>query len=98
MADIETAQQRHLSLQKPNTLLVYFFGDRSFGWFGTDTLEPFEENFAKYSKQRAKNQVLNVEELLVAALLRPDCLLDTVSCQHSTVTATGAIPGHAFVS
>lgn len=50
MADTAHARDRHLSLQKPGTLLVYFFGDQSFGWFGTDTLEPFGPNFDKYSR------------------------------------------------
>lgn len=56
VADNKLARQRHLSLQKPNTLLVFFFGDRSFGWFGADMLEPFQDQFDKYSKQKAKNQ------------------------------------------
>ena len=51
-----------MSLQKPGTLLVYFFGDQSFGWFGMDTLEAFGPNYDKYSrgketKSKARIQV-----------------------------------------
>lgn len=57
VADPEKAAERHLALRKPSTLLVYFFGDRSFGWFQPDTLAPFEELFEQLSKVKTKQAV-----------------------------------------
>lgn len=54
VADPDKAAERHLAIRKPNTLLIYFFGDRSFGWFQPDTLAPFEELFDQLSTVKTK--------------------------------------------
>lgn len=57
MADPDKAAERILAIRKPGTLLVYFFGDGSFGWFQPDTLAPFEQLFEQLSKTKTKQAV-----------------------------------------
>lgn len=57
VADPDKAAERHLAIRKHNTLLIYFFGDRSFGWFQPDTLAPFEELFDQLSTVKTKQAV-----------------------------------------
>ena len=57
VADPDKAAERHLAIRKPDTLLIYFFGDRSFGWFQPDTLAPFAEHFDQLSKVKVKKAV-----------------------------------------
>jgi PWWP domain len=74
-ADPEKAAEKTLAIRKPGTLLVYFFGDASYGWFQPETLAPFEPLFEQLSKVKTKQQVL-----LLLTVLRLHM------CQHFGLT------------
>ena len=57
VADPEKAAEKTLAIRKPGTLLVYFFGDASYGWFQPETLAPFEPLFEQLSKVKTKQPV-----------------------------------------
>lgn len=50
--DVATAPPHTLEIRKPNTTLVSFFGDASFGWFTAETLTPFEKDRERLLAQK----------------------------------------------
>ncbi|KAJ3702018.1 hypothetical protein LUZ61_005723 [Rhynchospora tenuis] len=88
---------RHTEGRKPNSVLVAFFGDSSYGWFDPSELIPFSPHFSDLSTQANYKSFVNAVSEASDEVSRRGALAVTCKCRDDSNFAPTGVENYVFV-
>jgi PWWP domain len=83
--------------RKPNSVLVAFFGDSSYGWFDPTELVPFSPNFSEMSTQANYKSFINAVSEASDEVSRRGALAVTCKCRDQSNFCPTGVDDYVFV-
>ncbi|KAJ4820911.1 hypothetical protein LUZ62_033477 [Rhynchospora pubera] len=88
---------RHTEGRKPNSVLVAFFGDSSYGWFDPSELVPFSPHFSDLSTQANYKSFVNAVSEASDEVSRRGALAVTCKCRDESNFSPTGVENYVFV-